>query len=214
MAARNISKFYDKLTSKTRIMKIFIQVEFGVTYSESDCQPEPSVECRFLKKFKAAASKLQNNEDDDSKSRELPTTFSTPWIRPLDLSGPFDKDQQEFWIMEALGYYNLTSAALQCQIPPSIDNNPHNSETNERDTFEKEGALIREKDLDLFHQATLTIGTFFYDSDSDIECEKPWKFPCLDGNYSSGNLNLPLYHGKTPKKAKRYGMYKNITSLW
>ncbi|POS83325.1 hypothetical protein EPUL_006798 [Erysiphe pulchra] len=206
MDARNVSKFCDKLTTKTRIMKIFIQVEFGVTYSNNDCPPEPSVECRFIKKFKAAASKLQYNEDDDSKKRELPTAFSTPWIRPLDLSGPFDKDQQELWIMQTL---------LQCQIRPGTDVNSHKIETgDERDAFDMEGALNRAKDLDLFHEATLTIGTFFDDSDSDIDCEKPWKFPCLDGDYSSGDFTLPPYYGKTPKKAKRYGMYRNLTTRW
>lgn len=196
-------------------MKIFVQVEFGVTYSKSDCPLESSVECSFMKKFKAATSKLKQNEDDGPKSTELPATFSTPWIRPLDLSGPFDKDQQELWIMQTLGRYNLSPVALQSQIRPGIDGISRKVETDdERDSFDMEGTLNRKNDLDLFHQATFAIGTFFYDSDSDVDCEKSWKFPCSESDFSSGDFNLPLNHVKTPKKAKRYGMYRNLTTLW
>ncbi|KAI6244931.1 hypothetical protein HI914_06866 [Erysiphe necator] len=214
-AARNVSNFCDEITSKTRIMKIFIKVEFGVTFSGCDGPHEPSVECRFIKGVKAATSKLQNSDDDNTKLKGAQIPPSIPWIRPLDLSGPFDKEQQDLWIMQILGSYNLSPTTLQLQVRPSTDAKPQNNKTNDsRVSFDTGVVLNEAKDIDLFQKATLTLGTFYDDSDSDFDCEKPWIFPCSDDNFSSGNFNLSIQNGKTPKKAKRYGMYRNLTTLW
>ncbi|RKF82464.1 hypothetical protein GcM1_171005 [Golovinomyces cichoracearum] len=219
MSVWNLPSVFDKYSLTSRDTGIFIKVEFGVTFSQRDDALETPKTYSLINKAESNFAFPDSAEEEDSDNEVLSSPYlSLPCLRPLDLSGPFDKDQEDLWSLQPLTSNNLSSSALQChKYPNKISANFKSStgQANNLSTLLETGeAILRAKDLGLFQQATLTVSTLFLDSENETDHENPRKQTYLDNTFNLRSLRMSSHFGRTLYAAQSYEIYRKRIAQW